>query len=62
MNVVRFLAELRQNGSEMPAASAPDQPDARVRIIPLGGLGEIGMNCLAVEQGDDITLVVVRMK
>ncbi len=28
-----------------------------LRLIPLGGLGEIGMNCLAVEYGDDIVLV-----
>ncbi|HEY2513436.1 MAG TPA: ribonuclease J [Polyangiaceae bacterium] len=28
-----------------------------VRVIPLGGLGEIGMNALAVEQGGDAILV-----
>jgi ribonuclease J len=28
-----------------------------LRLIPLGGLGEIGMNCLAVEHGDTILLV-----
>ena len=28
-----------------------------VRIVPLGGLGEIGMNCLAIEQSDGILLV-----
>jgi ribonuclease J len=28
-----------------------------VRLVPLGGLGEIGMNCLAVEQGGDILVV-----
>jgi ribonuclease J len=28
-----------------------------VRIVPLGGLGEIGMNCLAVEAGDRIAVV-----
>lgn len=27
------------------------------RIVPLGGLGEIGMNCLAIEQADGIVLV-----
>src|SRR5580693_3266638 len=25
-------------------------PSLRMRLIPLGGLGEIGMNCLALEQ------------
>ncbi|HET9958520.1 MAG TPA: ribonuclease J [Polyangiaceae bacterium] len=29
----------------------------RVRLVPLGGLGEIGMNCLAVEQHDGILVV-----
>lgn len=28
-----------------------------LRIVPLGGLGEIGMNCLALEQGDDVVVV-----
>lgn len=28
-----------------------------LRLIPLGGLGEVGMNCLAVEYGDAIVLV-----
>jgi ribonuclease J len=28
-----------------------------VRIVPLGGLGEIGMNCLALEQSDGILVV-----
>ena len=30
---------------------------ASLRIIPLGGLGEIGMNCMAFEQGDDVLLI-----
>jgi len=35
---------------------APRGPGA-LRVIPLGGLGEIGMNCMALEQGDDVVLV-----
>ncbi len=35
---------------------SPVSPDS-VRIIPLGGLGEIGMNCLAVEQADGILVI-----
>jgi ribonuclease J len=31
-------------------------PD-NLRIVPLGGLGEIGMNCLAIEQQDGIMVV-----
>jgi ribonuclease J len=30
---------------------------APLRIIPLGGLGEIGMNCLALEQGGEVLIV-----
>ena len=37
----------------MPELPGP----ACVRIVPLGGLGEIGMNCLAVEQQDGILVV-----
>jgi ribonuclease J len=32
-------------------------PQDRLRIIPLGGLGEIGMNCLALDNDEDIVLV-----
>ena len=32
-------------------------PPPPVRLVPLGGLGEVGMNCLVVEQGDDRVLV-----
>ncbi|MGC4091657.1 MAG: hypothetical protein QM756_28005 [Polyangiaceae bacterium] len=28
-----------------------------VRFVPLGGLGEIGMNCLCIEQADGILVV-----
>jgi ribonuclease J len=34
-----------------------DPPASTVRLAPLGGLGEIGMNCLAIEQGSDILVV-----
>lgn len=36
--------------------SEPLNPDA-VRIVPLGGLGEIGMNCLALEQPEGIVVI-----
>ncbi len=30
---------------------------SRTRVVPLGGLGEIGLNALALESGDDVVLV-----
>ena len=30
-----------------------------VKVIPLGGSGEIGKNCTVVEQGDDLIVVDV---
>jgi ribonuclease J len=30
---------------------------ARLTVVPLGGLGEIGRNMLAIECGDDIVVV-----
>src|SRR6185437_14275751 len=32
-------------------------PDAKLQIIPLGGLGEFGMNSMAIRYGDDIIVV-----
>ncbi len=32
-------------------------PDKKLQIIPLGGLGEFGMNSLALRYGDDIILI-----
>lgn len=28
-----------------------------LKIVPLGGLGEVGMNCLALERGDDVVVI-----
>ena len=28
-----------------------------VRFVPLGGLGEIGMNCMTIEHGEDVVLI-----
>src|SRR5678815_3671790 len=41
-----------------PAPVPIDVPSApAVRLIPLGGLGEIGLNMMLVESGDDVIAV-----
>jgi ribonuclease J len=40
-----------------PPLESPVLPKETVRLVPLGGLGEVGMNCLAIEQGEDIVVV-----
>src|SRR5450755_2022189 len=32
-------------------------PTGKLHIVPLGGLGEFGMNCMAVRYGDDIIVI-----
>ena len=32
-------------------------PTGKLHIVPLGGLGEFGMNCMAVRWGDDIVVI-----
>ena len=32
-------------------------PSQKLHLIPLGGLGEFGMNCLAIRWGDDIIVI-----
>jgi len=36
-------------------------PSAKLNIVPLGGLGEFGMNCMAVRWGDDIIVIDGRL-
>src|SRR5438046_9629763 len=32
-------------------------PSGKLHIVPLGGLGEFGMNCMAVRWGEDIIVI-----
>src|SRR6201993_3231708 len=32
-------------------------PSGKLHIVPLGGLGEFGMNCMAMRWGDDIIVI-----
>src|SRR3984957_13163707 len=32
-------------------------PTGKLHIVPLGGLGEFGMNCMAMRWGDDIIVI-----
>ena len=32
-------------------------PPGKLQVIPLGGLGEFGMNCMAIRWGDDIIVI-----
>src|SRR5438128_8577995 len=40
-----------------PSNPVTERPSNRLRIIPLGGLGEIGMNLMVVEQADSAIVI-----
>ncbi len=46
-----------KSGRQAGAASVKADPNAKLRIIPLGGLSEVGKNITAIECGDDIIVV-----
>ena len=43
---------MNDNGNTLP----PQSPDS-VRISPIGGLGEVGMNCMVLECGGEIAII-----
>ena len=38
-------------------ASKLQMPTGKLQVVPLGGLGEFGMNCMAIRWGDDIIVI-----
>jgi ribonuclease J len=38
-------------------ASSLLMPAGKLKVVPLGGLGEFGMNCMAIRWGDDIIVI-----
>jgi len=44
-------------GSSCATIKVPLMPSGKLHLVPLGGLGEFGMNCMAVRWGDDIIVI-----
>src|SRR4030081_1622860 len=57
LSVARFLGCGTGRSAAVLASLLPLMPTGKLQIIPLGGLGEFGMNCMAVRWGDDIIVV-----
>src|ERR1019366_8135526 len=62
MPLVRWPAQhsVRREARRSPhgvIASTLLMPAGKLHIIPLGGMGEFGMNCMAIRYGDDIVVV-----
>src|SRR5436305_11334618 len=43
--------------SSCATIKVPLMPSGKLHLVPLGGLGEFGMNCMAMRWGDDIFLI-----
>ena len=51
------MAAPQKQVSRKPSAPLKKIPGAKLRIVPLGGLNEIGKNMTVVEYGDDIIII-----
>jgi ribonuclease J len=47
----------RSESADRCASISTRMPSGKLNLIPLGGLGEFGMNCMAVRWGDDILVI-----
>ena len=42
------------------ARKRPEKPESKLKIIPLGGLTEIGKNMTVFEYGNDMIIIVIK--
>jgi len=55
--LVRTVDLADQMLSSCASIKSLSMPTGKLHIVPLGGLGEFGMNCMAVRWGDDIIVI-----